>query len=94
MNSSFKKCSIYKESSEIESNLFQRFIVLGVNTQILHNEYLYNTKPSVLNKSGKIKPEIISQFPADTKTNSFKDDNIIKVLILYYYSTVFQRVFL
>jgi hypothetical protein len=80
MNPTIKKCSLYKENSDTDSNLFERFIVLGLNLQIIHNNYLYNTPPSVLNKTGKIKPEIISQFPSNSKSDSTKEDSIIKVI--------------
>jgi len=92
MNPTIKKCSIYKENSDADSYLFQRFIVLGLSLQTTHNNYLYNTPPSVLNKSGKIKPEIISQFPSNSKTDSSKEDSIIKV-ILYMIKHCFPKGF-
>ena len=68
-----------KNDLDNTNNFIDYFLVIGINHNNFFNDFMYENDCSVINNSGKIKPEIISMFPPVEKSTISIDDNIIKV---------------
>ena len=61
------------------NNFVDYFTVIGLPTELIFSDFLYENDLYKLNESGKLKPEILSKFPPFDKTTISIDENIIKV---------------
>lgn len=71
-----------KKDLDRGNNFVDYFITIGLNEDVIFDDFLYNSDLKTLNNSPKIKPEIISKFPPIDKTIIGIDESVIKVIHL------------
>lgn len=60
------------------NNLVDYFTVIGLPTELIFSDFLYENDLFKINESG-LKPKILSKFPPFDKSTISIDENIIKV---------------
>jgi len=78
-----------KTELEKGNNLIDYFITIGINEEIIFNNFLYENDVATLNASELIKPEILTKFPPLEKKNVIVDENIIRVIMFIFISLHF-----
>ena len=68
-----------KKELDKGNNFVDYFISIGLNQDIIFNDFLYENDLETLNNSELIKPEILSKFPPIEKTKINIDENVIRV---------------
>jgi len=61
------------------NSLIDYFLTIGINEDVIFNNFLYENDINTLNSSELIKPEILTKFPPIEKKNVIVDENIIRV---------------
>jgi hypothetical protein len=65
------------------SNFIEYFYTIGLDSNLIIQNYLYTTDLSTLNENKAVKPEIITKFPNVNKLHiDIEDESIIKVIFL------------
>ena len=72
-----------KNDLDNTNNFIDYFLVVGISSDVLVSDFLYETDLKDLNNSPIIKPDIISKFPPFDKSSVSVDENIIKVSFTY-----------
>jgi hypothetical protein len=70
---------LLKNDLDRGNNFIDYFTVIGLPTDLIFSDFLYENDLFKLNESGKLKPEILSKFPPFDKSTISIDENIIKV---------------
>ena len=75
---------ILKNSNRVKlkrsrKDFYNSFIVIGLPTDLIFSDFLYENDLSKINGSEKLKPEILSKFPPFPKSTISIDENIIIV---------------
>ena len=70
---------ILKNDLDRGNNFIDYFTVIGLPTDLIFSDFLYENDLYNLNESSKMKPEILSKFPPFDKSTISIDENIIKV---------------
>ena len=78
-----------KDELDRGNNFVDYFVVIGIPTELIFSDFLYENDMNVINESGKLKPEILSKFPPFDKSTISIDENIIKVNFYLLRSTAF-----
>ena len=68
-----------KKELDTGNNFIDYFTVIGLPTDLIFSDFLYENDLSKINGSEKLKPEILSKFPPFPKSTISIDDNIIIV---------------
>ena len=65
------------------NSFIEQFYCIGLDSNLILQNYLYNTDINTLNENKSIRPEIINKFPIIKKKLIYIDDEtLIKVLFL------------
>ena len=80
------KKTVTKDNRKELSNLLDRvnnfvdyFTVIGLPTDLIFSDFLYENDVKTINESNLFKPKILSNFPPFDKSTISIDENIIKV---------------
>lgn len=69
-----------KKELDKGNNFIDYFVSIGINPNLIFDDFLYENNLSTLNSSNKYTPEILSKFPPFDKTTINIDENMINVL--------------
>jgi hypothetical protein len=73
-----KKNSFYQKVDLENGNYFiEYFYSIGLDHDLIFDDFLYNNNLSVLNQSSKIQPKIISKYPQVNKKNINLDESTL-----------------
>ena len=86
--------STLKKELDKGNNFVDYFLVIGINQELIFDDFLYQNDITTINKSERIIPEILSKFPPFAKTTINVDENMINVKNkkIKKYSIAFQMV--
>lgn len=70
-----------KKELDKGNNFVDYFAVIGIKEDVIFSNFLYENDITVLNKSDKINPELLSKFPPFEKSTISIDENMIRVSI-------------
>jgi hypothetical protein len=70
---------ILKGELDRGNNFVDYFTVIGLPSDLIFSDFLYENDLYKIHESGKLKPEILSKFPPFDKSTISIDENIIKV---------------
>lgn len=68
-----------KKELDKGNNFVDYFVTIGLNKDLILEEFLYENDLNTLNCSEKINPEILTKFPPFDKTTINIDENMIRV---------------
>lgn len=62
------------------NNLIDYFLVIGLNSEAIFNDFLYHDDIYSVNSSDLLKPEFVSVYPPIEKLDFILDNTIIQVI--------------
>ena len=68
-----------KKELDKGNNFVDYFLVIGLNSELVFSDFLYENDLETINQSDSLNPEILSKFPPLDKTTINVDENMIKV---------------
>jgi len=76
------------------NNLIDYFLTIGLGSDTIFNNFIYENDLNTLNNSEFIKPEILTKFPPIEKKNVIVDENIIRVKLKLKLTKRLKKIFI